>query len=387
VKEANKPCPLCNEPDYTMMLHKGVMREVNSLAIYCTEKARGCDWTGDLGQLNCHLNLGSRDSGCGFVVMECVHCGEKLARSDIAKHEMEECLNLPMERQVGSLSAQLKLALTENRENTSRLTDKINAVDTRNQELEAKCAAMESKNEELESRNASLESTIIEMQARVDTIEAEKDGIKNRVGMLESLAMKVFRLENRQTSTTRRIDEFEENVTKRMGYLEVECSAVETRLTPTPPYYFTLCNFHHYQQSDFHWECDPFYSFSKGYKFYISIHPYGTRKCRGTHLSIYACLLRGEYDDQLEWPFQGAVFVELYNHATRAWDSKPEVEFEPTDDVKFTGRPSDARSNPGLGYPNWVPLGEVNMNYCHNDMVRFRVVKITVASNVYLPME
>ena len=388
VKEARKPCPLCNDPEYSIMLHKGVMREVNGLAVHCSEQASGCDWIGDLGQLQCHLNLGSRDSGCGYVVLECAHhCGKKLRHMDIAKHEGDECLNLPVEKQFSSFASQLKLAVSKSQENISWLTDKVNTADARNQELRARCTAVESRNEDLESRNASLEASLQELQAKVETIESEKQAIKNRVGMLESLAMKIFRLENRHTGVVKRIDELEESTTKQMGYLEVECSTVETRLTPMPPFYFTICNFRHYQAADFHLENGPFYSFPKGYKFSITIYPNGTRKCRGTHLSIYVGLLRGEYDDQLQWPFQGAVFVELYNCVTNSWDGKPEIEFEERDDVKFTGKTEEARSNPGLGFPNWVSLDDLDLHYCHNDMVRFRVVKIEVQSNVYLPME
>ena len=27
----------------------------------------------------------------------------------------------------------------------------------------------------------------------------------------------------------------------------------------------------------------------------------------GTHLSVYAQLMRGEYDNELEWPFEGDI--------------------------------------------------------------------------------
>lgn len=387
VKRAQKPCPLCNDPDYSIMLHKGVMREVNSLAVYCSESAGGCDWTGDLGQLQCHLNIGSRDSGCKYVVMECAYqCGQKFMRKDIVKHENEGCLNLPVEKQVGSLAAQLKLAFVKNRENTSMLTDKINAISAKNQDLEATCATIESRNDELESRNTLLEANMQELKATVDTIESEKQTLKSRVAMLESLAMKIFRLENRHTVVTKRVDEFEEKMMKRMGYLELESSAVEARLTPTPPYYFTLRNFHHYQKMDYHWESEPFYSYPKGFKFSVTVYPSGTSRCRGSHLSIYVSLLRGEYDDELNWPFQGAVYVELYNNTTKFWDRKPPIEFEESDDVKFTGRPENARSNPGLGFPNWVSLDDVDNLYCHNSTVCFRVSKVNVLSNTYMAM-
>ena len=32
------------------------------------------------------------------------------------------------------------------------------------------------------------------------------------------------------------------------------------------------------------------------------------------HVSCYICLMTGEYDDTLEWPFQGKVTMEILNH-------------------------------------------------------------------------
>lgn len=34
---------------------------------------------------------------------------------------------------------------------------------------------------------------------------------------------------------------------------------------------------------------------------------------RGTHISVCACLMKGEYDDQLEWPFRGRVTIRMCN--------------------------------------------------------------------------
>ena len=30
-------------------------------------------------------------------------------------------------------------------------------------------------------------------------------------------------------------------------------------------------------------------------------------------MSVYATLMRGEYDDQLKWPFEGDITIELHN--------------------------------------------------------------------------
>ena len=35
--------------------------------------------------------------------------------------------------------------------------------------------------------------------------------------------------------------------------------------------------------------------------------------CGYTHISIFACLMRGDYDNDLRWPFDGDIVVELLN--------------------------------------------------------------------------
>ena len=39
----------------------------------------------------------------------------------------------------------------------------------------------------------------------------------------------------------------------------------------------------------------------------------GLKEGHGTHVSIYACLIKGENDDHLPWPFTGIITIELLN--------------------------------------------------------------------------
>ena len=77
IRQDGKPCPLCNEPNFTAFIHKGVMREVNALAVRCSQKHLGCQWVGELGQLKQHLNPGQQGrAGCNYVEVECRYqCG------------------------------------------------------------------------------------------------------------------------------------------------------------------------------------------------------------------------------------------------------------------------------------------------------------------------
>ncbi len=58
---------------------------------------------------------------------------------------------------------------------------------------------------------------------------------------------------------------------------------------------------------------NPFYTHPRGYKMVISIDANGYGDNKGTHVSVWVYLMRGEYDDQLEFPFKGTIKFELLN--------------------------------------------------------------------------
>ena len=41
------------------------------LKVYCSKKSAGCEWTGELGELERHLKLGSVEGKCRFVDVQC----------------------------------------------------------------------------------------------------------------------------------------------------------------------------------------------------------------------------------------------------------------------------------------------------------------------------
>ena len=56
-----------------------------------------------------------------------------------------------------------------------------------------------------------------------------------------------------------------------------------------------------------------FFTHPNGYKMYLEVTPNGFGSGKGTHLSICAHLMQGEFDDLLKWPFRGDVAIELVN--------------------------------------------------------------------------
>ena len=84
-------CPLCNNQGFQTFRNKEKERLVNALKVYCKWKSRGCEWVGELGRLEHHLDVEEGDYGC--VEVECefgpVGCVAKLPRKDLQRHKEE----------------------------------------------------------------------------------------------------------------------------------------------------------------------------------------------------------------------------------------------------------------------------------------------------------
>ena len=75
-----KTCPACNEAGFSAFPNKGLQRSLYSFRVRCTHQKSGCEWTGELRELDGHLNLNQemnkRLIGCEFAAIACTHCYE-----------------------------------------------------------------------------------------------------------------------------------------------------------------------------------------------------------------------------------------------------------------------------------------------------------------------
>ena len=92
----SQPCPLCKCPSYQAVVNKGLLRTINGLRVYCLNQAEGCEWEGDLIDLNGHLNKGNRVDGCLYVEVDCYYkCSVKMKRHLLENHEKKACPRRP----------------------------------------------------------------------------------------------------------------------------------------------------------------------------------------------------------------------------------------------------------------------------------------------------
>ena len=144
-------------------------------------------------------------------------------------------------------------------------------------------------------------------------------------------------------------------------------------------------NFTMRKDEDNDWYSPGFYTSSGGYKMSLNVCPNGHDEGKGTHVSCYVCLMSGEYDDILEWPFQGVVTVELLNQLEdKDHHIKTTIfnETTPPDNRQIVIGKQYGR---GWGYPQFIAHSELSLNsflnhqYLKDDTLYFRV-SVTVTS-------
>ena len=154
---------------------------------------------------------------------------------------------------------------------------------------------------------------------------------------------------------------------------------------------FTLTEFTKRKQFNNVYYSPPFYSHPHGYKLCLRVCANGDGKGEGTHLTIFACLMRGDYDNNLQWPFEGDIVVDLLNwkednHHYRGDTISLNRCKDP--DGSITSCVTEGECAPkALGARSFISLlcnPETNTEYLQDDCLRLRVVDVAVYSTPLL---
>ena len=99
IKTKNKPCPTCNQKNFSNFSNLGLRQPLYGYKVYCSNKDEGCDWQGELGQLDKHLNSNpdqdKQEIGCSYTEVKCLYCSELYQRRSIKCHQIFKCLLRP----------------------------------------------------------------------------------------------------------------------------------------------------------------------------------------------------------------------------------------------------------------------------------------------------
>ena len=152
---------------------------------------------------------------------------------------------------------------------------------------------------------------------------------------------------------------------------------------PRPPWVVKLEGFEEKKINNEDWYSNPVYSHFGGYKMCLCVYPNGHGGGKGTHVSVFISLMKGDNDNNLKFPFKGRIVVSLLNqledqnHLIREpWSPESNV---PRD---ICGRVTkEERNGGGFGYEVFNPQEDLNYSsnencqYLKNNCLFFRVDK------------
>ena len=148
------------------------------------------------------------------------------------------------------------------------------------------------------------------------------------------------------------------------------------------PMEFIISDFSEKKEANEEWNSSPFYTHNRGYKFRLEVYPNGNSRGNGTHLSVYAQLMRGEYDNELEWPFEGDIRVELLNWRADKNHHSGTIGFNRYHDPDGThsSRLTTRETAIGLGIVQFISHTDLvpttNTEYLRDDYLKLRVSAI-----------
>ena len=153
-----------------------------------------------------------------------------------------------------------------------------------------------------------------------------------------------------------------------------------------PPVTMVMRRFISWKMRGLPWFSPSFYSHIGGYKMCLRVDANGEGSGADTHMSVSVFLMRGEYDDNLVWPFRGDVTFHLVNRKADEGHVEWTAPFQEGDPDGIAGRVTEGERAPrGWGWDQFISHSALgygrNTEFFDKDALEFRVTSVKVHSS------
>ena len=343
-------CPTCREPLTGNYFKDGrAERDIKSLKVYCTNTDSGCQWVGAINDIKAHLN------SCPYQLIPCTNeCGGKVLRMYLDDHIEEKCPERIVECEYCE------------EEGTHQLITSSSHLD-------------ECRNYPVKCSNEECEEVIPQCLLPLHNETCPKAIITceyNTVG-----CNKKMKREEKEEHNKESVQEHLWLAVQQVHFLQLHHPINKV---------IKVDQYLKKKEDDEDWYSDGFYT-SGGYKMSLNVVVNGHGIRKGTYVSCYICLMPGEYDDTLEWPFQGEVTIELLNQLEDKNHKKCIITFNNETGNEYSQRVSKRSRGSELGDTTFLLQAELEYNpitncqYLKDDSLYFRVsVKVTSKTKPWL---
>ncbi|KAL2789469.1 TNF receptor-associated factor 3 isoform 3 [Daubentonia madagascariensis] len=313
-------------------------REILALQIYCRNESRGCAEQLTLGHLLVHLK-----NDCQFEELSCVRadCKERVLRKDLRDHVEKACKYREAtcshcKSQVPMITLQVSLLQNESVEKNKSIQSLHNQICSFEIEIERQKEMLRNN----ESKILHLQRVIDSQAEKLKELDKEIRPFRQNWEEADSMKSSVESLQNRVTELES-VDKSAGQVARNTGLLESQLSRHDQMLSvhdirladmdlrfqvlETASYNGVLIwKIRDYKRrkqeavmgKTLSLYSQPFYTGYFGYKMCARVYLNGDGMGKGTHLSLFFVIMRGEYDALLPWPFKQKVTLMLMDQGS-----------------------------------------------------------------------
>ena len=354
--------------------HKGINCPNDN--IECEFADYKCEWQGERQQLHDHLQENWRSHMEAVVSLQVTETKAKFDTQTELFHEkvneLEEYVYM-LESTIESQKEKIKLLEERFKTQSDEIVERLR--DANVDHFQYRMAILEEEmKDRLTEQFKGLEEKWTERSAsqplEQETQLKQMDHLEQK--MIE-LSERLSELENNEESSSEDEDISEEDNTSVLSF-----SSFTLKTQHYPNFVYHLKNFTKWKLKKETCFSQPFYTDNPGYRMRLRVHPNGYGKGQEHYLSVYVCLLRGEFDGQLNWPFVGSVTICLVGargndhlQKTARYSRNMPTEFstiQRDSHGKFSSR--------GNGFPTFISHQELIDQYLHDDTLIFEVTEV-----------
>ncbi len=303
-----KPCPMCKDEEFNTQPDKYFKRKVRQLKVRCPHKKSGCEWTGELGDLNHHT------TACPKRPWKCQYCDFESIYESGPNDHTPNCANYPL-----PCPNQCEIGTVPCRDANSHLLEcPLQLVEC---EFAGNGCAVKVPRRDLAghmTENAQhhlMAATLLNLRLTRELHQKMEEKDQQITELKQQLKEQETKMITMLQQQTKDLDTKRQQQTKDLDtklQLQLDTSI---KLSTFTCHTHTLTGFNQCQAKGAagSWHSEPFYNCHGGYKFKLIICTNGNGEARGTHLSAYLYLLKGDYDKQLRWPLELTVILDMLN--------------------------------------------------------------------------
>ena len=376
-------------------------KKIKSLEVYCTNRERyclqddsSCQWKGYLKDIDTHLQQ------CPYQFISCTNdCGEYVQRKQLQYHLENDCPKRLIECQYckadvpyqhikeGHLEICPRYPILCTNEGCGQSNRKKLHKWSCPKEIiccqykTIGCDKKMKREEQKEHNEQSMEEHLKMAMKEILELKKERAELREEI---DELREEILELKNKRVEFNDKLEETEAMLQAKIS------SSQRGRLYQQMHHYIQLCEFEEKKDNNEGWYSPGFYTSPGGYKMCLNIYA-NCNDGKGTHVSCFIFLMSGEYDNILEWPFQGEVTIELLNQLENGNHDKYVICFDESTPQECKNKVVGKRYGEGWGYLQYISHSQLGYNsflncqYLKDNTLYFRVsVKVTSKTKPWL---